>query len=68
MYHGTCINKIQSDNEIICNAIFNREDSMKNHVTFPFKKDGRQFDFLTTPGFSLIDNNLQLVSGTNQVR
>ena len=32
------INKTQSDNEIICNEIYNHEDSMKNHVTFPFKK------------------------------
>ena len=53
---------------LFCYAIFNREDCMKNHVTFPYKKNDRQFDFLTAPGFSLIDNNLQLVSGTDQVR
>ena len=55
------INKIQSDNEIICNAIFNRKDSIKNHVTFLYKKNDRHFDSLTTPGFSLIDNNMRLV-------
>ena len=44
---------------LFCYATYNREDSMKNHVTFPFKKKGREFDSLTTSGFSYLDNNNQ---------
>ena len=62
MYHDTwALTRPSQRTRLFCNAIFNREDSIKNHVTFPFKKDGRQFDSLTTLGFSHIDNNMRLV-------
>ena len=59
MYHDTDINKTQAENKIIL-LRYIREDSMKNHVTFPFKKHGSQFDYLTMPMFPYLDNDMQL--------